>query len=136
VGADAILSPADGRVLVAEHWLSNIGGKDPVDRILCIHPDGKITLFADKLYAVFGLQYVDGKVYVHHYPVFSVFTDGGTEGKDRKDIINQTGKATIGGLNDHIAAQIRLAISCVHQLPRTASKIQRTRTSHRTWIPA
>src|SRR5438309_4342250 len=24
----------DGRVLVAEHWLSNIGGKEPIDRIL------------------------------------------------------------------------------------------------------
>jgi len=39
----------DGRVLVAEHWISNVGGNQPLDRILCIHPDGHITLFADKL---------------------------------------------------------------------------------------
>ena len=41
-------------------------GNKPIDRILCIHPDGKVTVFADKLYAVFGLAYLDGKLYVHH----------------------------------------------------------------------
>ena len=54
----------DGRVLVAEHALSNVGGHTPIDRILCIHPDGKVNIFADGLYAVFGLAYLDGKVYV------------------------------------------------------------------------
>src|SRR5437773_646558 len=66
----------DGRVFVAE---------DPMDislpkadltegRILCLHLDGRITVFAEKLYAVFGMQYLEGKLYVVHAPKFSVFT--------------------------------------------------------------
>ena len=54
----------DGRVFVAE---------DPMDismpkasaaegRIVCIHPDGHHTIFAEKLYAVFGMQNLDGKL--------------------------------------------------------------------------
>ena len=73
----------DGRVFVAE---------DPMDistpradlaqgRILCLHPDGRITIFADGLYAVFGMQYLDGKLYVLHNPKFSVFADGGDVGR-------------------------------------------------------
>lgn len=102
----------DGRVLVAEHWLSNVGGKTPIDRIFCLYPDGHVTVFADGLYAVFGLAYVDGKVIVHHMPKFSVFTDDAQTGvgKDRKDILDQTGTPTIGGLNDHIPANIHLAM--------------------------
>src|ERR1043165_6767579 len=60
----------DGRVFVAE---------DPMDistphadaqegRVLCLHPDGRRTVFADKLYAVFGMQYLEGKLYLLHNP--------------------------------------------------------------------
>ena len=42
-------------------------------RILCLHPDGRITTFADGLHAVFGMQYIDGKLLVLHNPKFSVF---------------------------------------------------------------
>src|SRR3954462_9365018 len=34
-----VLALPDGRVLVAEHWLSNVGGKTPIDRIFCLFPD-------------------------------------------------------------------------------------------------
>src|SRR6478736_1032227 len=55
----------DGRIFVAEDPMDMIGPPNqPIDRILCIHPDGKITVFAEKLYAVFGLYYMDGKLYV------------------------------------------------------------------------
>ena len=63
-----VCSAPDGRVFVAE---------DPMDirtpradlaqgRIRCLHPDGRITTFADGLHAVFGMQYLDGKLYVLH----------------------------------------------------------------------
>ena len=66
----------DGRVFVA--------GQDPMDistpradakdgRIICLYPDGRRTLFAEKLHAVFGMQYLEGKVYVLHNPRFTVF---------------------------------------------------------------
>src|SRR5438093_9563770 len=75
----------DGRVFVAE---------DPMDissphanlqegRILCLHPDGHTTLFATNLYAVFGMQYLEGKLYVLHNPKFSVFRDDNGLGRDR-----------------------------------------------------
>lgn len=101
----------DGRVLIGEDPLDNRGGKDPIDRIMCLWPDGKLTVWADHLNPVFGLAYLDGKVFVHQYPILSVFDDG-VDGKaaNRKDLINQTGKPTIGGLNDHIPSQIRYAM--------------------------
>ena len=71
-----VCAAPDGRVFVAE---------DPMDisapaqaaqgRILCFHPDGRRTVFAEGLFAVFGLQYIEGKLYVLHNPKFSVFTD-------------------------------------------------------------
>jgi putative heme-binding domain-containing protein len=100
----------DGRVLIGEDPLDNRGGKDPIDRILCLHPDGKTTVWADKLNPVFGLAYLDGKVYVHQYPILSVYEEIDGKAANRKDLINQTGKPTIGGLNDHIPAQIRLGM--------------------------
>ena len=71
-------------------WTWANDSNKPIDRILCFHPDGKITVFAEKLYAVFGLAYIDGKVYVHHCPKFSVFTDDNGVGKDRNDLIDRT----------------------------------------------
>jgi len=53
----------DGRIFVAEDSMDMPGpGNKPVDRVLCIHPDGRITVFAQHLYAVFGLKYIDGKL--------------------------------------------------------------------------
>ena len=73
----------DGRIFVAEDIMDMPGpGNKPVDRILCIHPDGHINVFADNLYAVFGLRYIDGKLFVHHTPKLSVFTDDNGVGKD------------------------------------------------------
>src|SRR5688572_7697774 len=105
----------DGRVFVAEDPMdmgepSNV----PVDRILCLHPDGRISVYAEKLYAVFGLAYVDGKLYVHHTPRFSVFTDDQFTGKDRVDLIECTNPHPAGpgggGFNDHIPSNCRLAM--------------------------
>lgn len=105
----------DGRVFVAEDPM-DMGEPShiPVDRVLCLHPDGKVTVFAEKLYAVFGLQYIDGKLYVHHTPRFSVFTDDHGVGKDRVDLIECTNPHPAGvgggGFNDHIPSNCRLAM--------------------------
>jgi putative membrane-bound dehydrogenase-like protein len=101
----------DGRVFLAEDPMDMIGPPNqPIDRILCIHPDGRITVFADKLYAVFGLCYVDGKLYVHHCPRFSVFDDAGDVAKNRVDLIDQTHPQPWGGMNDHIPSNMRLGM--------------------------
>src|SRR5438477_10086878 len=65
-----VCATPDGRVFVAE---------DPMDistphadvregRILCFRSDGSHTVFADHLHAVFGMQYLEGKLYVLHNP--------------------------------------------------------------------
>src|SRR5262249_17142490 len=53
---------------------------------------------------------LDGKLYVHHCPKFSVFTDGGKEGTGRIDLIDCTNPKPWGGMNDHIPANIRLGM--------------------------
>jgi putative membrane-bound dehydrogenase-like protein len=101
----------DGRVFVAEDPMDMEGPVNkPGDRILCFHPDGKVTVFAEGLYAVFGLQYLDGKVYVHHTPKFSVFTDDHGVGKDRVDLIECTNPNPAPGFNDHIPSNCRIAM--------------------------
>jgi putative membrane-bound dehydrogenase-like protein len=101
----------DGRVFVAEDPMDMEGPVNkPGDRILCFHPDGKVTVFAENLYAVFGLQYLDGKVYVHHTPKFSVFTDDHGVGKDRVDLIECTNPNPAPGFNDHIPSNCRIAM--------------------------
>jgi putative heme-binding domain-containing protein len=75
-----------------------------------MHPDGKVTVFADGLNAVFGLQYLDGKVYVHHTPKFSVFADDHGVGKDRVDLIDCTNPNPAPGFNDHIPSNCRIAM--------------------------
>ena len=101
----------DGRIFLAEDPMDQIGPPDkPGDRILCRQLDGTWSVFADNLYAVFGLQYIDGKLYVHHCPKFSVFEDGGTVGKNRADLIDCTNPKPWAGMNDHIPSGIRLAM--------------------------
>src|SRR3954470_22417538 len=46
----------DGRVFVAQDPIDmSLPSDSAGDSILCIHPDGKITTFAENLHAVFGL---------------------------------------------------------------------------------
>ena len=83
----------------------------PGDRILCIYPDGRITVFATNLYAVFGMQYIDGKVYVHHTPKFSVFDDDHGVGKNRKDLIaSDNPHPWLPSFNDHIPSGFHQAM--------------------------
>lgn len=103
---------ADGRVFLGEDLMDMDSPTDkPGDKILCIHPDGKITVFATNLYAVFGLQYIDGKLYVHHTPYFSVFEDHDSVGVNRIDLItNENPHPWAPSFNDHIPSGIRMAM--------------------------
>src|SRR5688572_15857308 len=108
-----VCSAPDGRVFVAE---------DPMDisapradlmlgRILCFHPHGEVTVFADKLYAVFGMQYLEGKLYVLHNPKFSVFDDAAGVGTNRVELIESTNPNPWAlDWNDHVPANFRLAM--------------------------
>ena len=108
-----VCTAPDGRVFFGEDPMDMPGpANKPSDRVMCLHPDGKLTVFADNLYAVFGLQYIDGKIYVHHSPKLTVYTDDNGVGKDPVDLIESDNAAPWGGtnLNDHIPSNIRLAM--------------------------
>ena len=108
-----VCSAPDGRIFVAE---------DPMDirtahadategRILCRHPDGHFTVFAEQLHAVFGMQYLEGKLYVLHNPKFTVFTDNDGVGRDGVDLIEQTNPNPWAlDWNDHVPANFRLGM--------------------------
>jgi putative membrane-bound dehydrogenase-like protein len=100
----------DGRVFVAQDPIDmSLPSDSAGDSILCIFPDGKITTFAENLHAVFGLCYLDGKLYVHHTPVFSVFTDDNGVGRDRRDLFTTNPNPNLAGkgFNDHVPSNVR-----------------------------
>src|SRR5262249_6946883 len=89
----SVVCPApDGRVFVAEDPMdiSVPRADQPLGRILCLHTNGTLTVFATNLYAVFGMQYLEGKLYVLHNPKLSVFTDDNGVSRDRTELIEQT----------------------------------------------
>src|SRR5882672_7848335 len=107
-----VCSAPDGRVFVAEDPMDITAPADAaLGRIVCFHPDGRMTVFAEKLHAVFGMQYLDGKLYVLHNPKFSVFKDDHGVGKDRVDLIDQTNPNPWAlDWNDHVPANFRLGM--------------------------
>jgi putative heme-binding domain-containing protein len=103
----------DGRVFVGEDPIDMEGPLDqPVDRIVCPHPDGHTTIFAEHLGPVFGMLYPEGKLYVQHVPKFSVFSDQDGVGRDRRDLIECTNPTPSAGngLNDHIPSNFHLGM--------------------------
>ena len=108
-----VCSAPDGRIFVAE---------DPMDirspkadaregRILCRHPDGRLSLYASGLHAVFGLLYLDGRLFVLHNPRFSVFSDHGDHGEPLPDLIESTNPEPWAlDWNDHVPANFRLGL--------------------------
>lgn len=80
-------------------------------RILCRHNDGHWTVFAEGLHAVFGMQYLEGRLYVLHNPRFSVFRDDLGVGRDREDLVDQTNPNPWAlDWNDHVPANFRLGM--------------------------
>src|SRR6185436_11908747 len=74
-------------------------------------PDGRHSVFATNLYAVFGMQYLEGKLYVLHNPKFSVFTDDNGTGRDRSELIESTHPNPWAlDWNDHVPANFKLAM--------------------------
>jgi putative heme-binding domain-containing protein len=110
----AIAVASDGSIYLGQDPMDMPGPPTvPSDSVVLIR-DGKITTFADKLWAVMGLEWVDGTLYVVHAPFLSAFRDLDGDGKadSRVDLITGLGPKLPGfnGINDHIASGIRLGI--------------------------
>ncbi len=109
----------DGRVFVAEDPMDiSAPAHAALGRILCLHPDGRTTVYAEKLHAVFGMQYLEGSLYVLHNPKYTRFRDdGGGAGLDRTDLIRQTlPKPWDRDWNDHVPANFRLGLDGLFHL--------------------
>jgi putative heme-binding domain-containing protein len=103
----------DGRIFVGEDPQDMEGPVDrPINRVLCFHPDGRRTVFTDGLGAVFGLLYLDGKVFIHHAPRFTVYRDDDGVGCDPVDLLSATHPEPWRGnrYNTHIPSGFRLAM--------------------------
>src|SRR5262249_40407147 len=106
-----VATAPDGRVFVGEDPMDISAPADArLGRLLCFHPDGRVTVFADRLHAVFGLAYLEGKLYVQHAPQLTVFTDGGDVGKDPVDLFLTNPRPWALDWNDHVPANLRLAM--------------------------
>ena len=110
----AIAAAPDGTVYVGSDPMDMPGPPtEPIDRVLAIK-DGKSRVFAEKLWCVKGLEWVDGTLFVVHAPFLSAFRDRDGDGKadERVDLMTGLGPKLPGfdGLNDHIASGIRLGM--------------------------
>ncbi len=85
----------------------------PVDRVIRLK-EGRITVFAENLWSVMGLEWIDGTLYVVHAPFLSAFrdTDGDGRADTRVDLVTGLGPKLPGwsGLNEHIASGARLGM--------------------------
>ena len=85
----------------------------PIDSVVAIK-EGKVRTFAEGLWAVMGLEWIDRTLYVVHAPFLSAFTDTDGDGRaDRRvDLMTGLGPANpaFSGINDHIASGVRLGI--------------------------
>lgn len=110
----------DGSLLVAEDPMDMPGPTDqPIDRIWLYRwrADGGFTrtLFAQDLYAVFGLEQIDGAVYVMNMPRLTLLRDVDGDGvaEFREELLTDLGPPAPGhpgGFNDHIVSGLRAGI--------------------------
>ena len=111
----AIVSDPKGTLYVGQDPMDMPGPPTvPIDSILAIRPDGTRIVFADKLWAVMGLEYFRGTLYVVHAPFLSALkdTDGDGRADERIDLMTGLGPKMPGfnGINDHVPSGVRLGM--------------------------
>ncbi len=110
----AIAAAPDGTVYVGSDPMDMTGPPtEPIDRVMAFK-DGKSRVFAERLWCVKGLEWVDGTLFVVHAPFLSAIRDRDGDGKadERVDLMTGLGPKVPGfdGLNDFIASGIRLGM--------------------------
>jgi len=111
----AIVSDEDGTLYLGQDPMDMPGPPTrPIDSVLKIPRQGNATVFADRLWAVMGLEWADDTLYVVHAPFLSAFrdTDGDGKADRRDDLITGLGPKVPGfsGINDHVASGVRLGM--------------------------
>jgi putative heme-binding domain-containing protein len=107
----AVAAGPSGRVYVAEDPMDMEGPVDAkLGRVLCVHPDGRTTVFADRLGPVFGLAWHADRLYVHDCHRVAAWRDDAGVGRDPVGILPATHPDPSSGnrYNTHIPAGFRL----------------------------
>ena len=85
----------------------------PIDSVVALK-GGKVTVFADHLWSVMGLEWAGDTLYVVHAPYLSAFRDKDGDGKadERVDLVTGLGPKLPGfnGINDHVASGVRMGM--------------------------
>jgi putative heme-binding domain-containing protein len=110
----AVVTAPDGTIYLGQDPMDMPGPPSkPIDSVVAIK-DGKVRTFAEGLWAVMGLEWVDGTLYVVHAPFLSAFTDTDGDGKadKRVDLMTGLGPANpaFNGINDHVPSGVRLGM--------------------------
>ena len=110
----AVVAAPDGAVYLGQDPMDMPGPPTvPIDSVVRLK-DGAIQVFADKLWAVMGLEWADGVLYVVHPPFLSSFRDldGDGRAETRVDLVTGLGPKLPGfsGINDHVASGVRLGM--------------------------
>ena len=110
----AIVTSPDGTIYLGQDPMDMPGPPtSPIDSVVAIK-NGKVQVFAEKLWAVMGLEWSDNTLFVVHAPYLSAFrdTDGDGKADERIDLITGLGPKLPGfsGINDHVASGLRLGI--------------------------
>jgi putative membrane-bound dehydrogenase-like protein len=116
----AALALDDGSLLVGEVPMDMPGPTDqPIDRVVRIapHPSGgwSRTVWAEGLYAVFGLETLGDTVFVMNMPNLTALrdTDGDGRADVRQEILTTLGPPAPGwpgGFNDHIVSGLKMGM--------------------------
>ena len=110
----AIVASPDGTIFLGQDPMDMPGPPTvPSDSVVSIR-GAEVRVFADRLWSVMGLEWLDGTLFVVHAPFLSAFrdTDGDGRADQRVDLVTGLGPKLPGfnGLNDHVASGIRLGM--------------------------
>ncbi|MGO9466836.1 MAG: HEAT repeat domain-containing protein [Isosphaeraceae bacterium] len=110
----AIVAALDGSVYIGSDPMDMPGPPTvPIDRVIRLK-EGRITVFAENLWSVMGLEWIDGTLYVVHAPFLSALrdTDGDGLADTRVDLVTGLGPTLPGwsGINEHVASGVRLGM--------------------------
>ncbi|WP_406700748.1 HEAT repeat domain-containing protein [Singulisphaera sp. Ch08] len=110
----AIVTATDGTLYIGQDPMDMPGPPtQPIDSVVSFK-DGKVKVFAEKLWSVMGLEWFQNTLYVVHAPYLSAFrdTDGDGKADSRVDLMTGLGPKLPGfnGINDHVPSGIRLGM--------------------------
>jgi hypothetical protein len=108
-----VCTAPDGRIFVAEDPMDISAPRAdlPQGRILCLHTNGSITVFRDESLRVFGMQFLEGKLFVCTIRSSPSFATTTAWAANRADLIEQTHPNPWAlDWNDHVPANFRLAM--------------------------